>query len=950
MPVLRMPVGKEQDESFEGVNLAELARKITPHVKAWSGKYGLLILILIPLLLSILIRLQPIGYPGIEDHARAQVYAAVKSQIAAQIRQAYPGVPDRYLQDEVNKRFRELLKQPGVKEQLERQAEQLAQQEKAYFQFPNGAQYMPDIDPYFWLYYAENILNHGYPGDMIKDGKQWDARQLAPYGREVTPDRWHAYFLAYWYKLVKLFKPSIDPMHAAMLYPVAVMALATLLIFFLARAATNAYGGFFAAMLFAMNPGLLGRTLYGRADTDAWVITFPLLVFTFAVLSIRSRKTWQKHLYATLAGITTGVFSYAWGGWWYAADIVLAAYALTLLTDWLARFILTSDRKHSILSFTLTLLKQSRGLISTIIAYFTSMGLTAWLIRGTPWAVFSFLGALHFNQLKAPVRLDIWPNVLTTVAELNPAQNVMQVITSVGGTFIFTLSLLGILLGLIHAFRKRDETSLFTSILTLVWMSATFYASLKGIRFTLLLAPAVTLGFGMVFAILFQKIEENLKAWRKDLAQPLTQLIAILIAVLLLMPPTLATNPDGSKSLHAGGIYKQSLIIARNDLPLVDDTWWTVLTTIKNETSPDAIITSWWDFGHHFKYIAKRRVTFDGTTQEQTPAHWVGRLFLTRDEKESVGILRMLDCSGNEGFKRVNTIIRDELKTISLLHELVRMNRSEAESYLQAQGFTPEEITTILNQTHCQPPEGIVIASGDMIGKAGVWAHFGSWNFTRAYAYQRIINPLQPEEAYPQLARLFNTSLADAVTTYHRVKSMNYQEANTWIASWPSYYGTANCQTDNRTGMISCSFTYARLPILVTINTTTMHPILQIGGTTYNHGIVLGYQNGTAYEIVDTGTANLTVQGQTIPLRIGVSLLEPGRAMISDPALVGSMFSRLYFYDGYGLSCYEPFLLTPWPRQGKINVYTAVWDCSRMEDRPPISADIQYWLNVTGST
>ena len=81
MPLARMST-QEQDEPFESVNLAELAKQLLPRLKAWSTRYGLIILILIPLLLSILIRLQPIGYPGIEDHARARPLPAGRGEQA----------------------------------------------------------------------------------------------------------------------------------------------------------------------------------------------------------------------------------------------------------------------------------------------------------------------------------------------------------------------------------------------------------------------------------------------------------------------------------------------------------------------------------------------------------------------------------------------------------------------------------------------------------------------------------------------------------------------------------------------------------------------------------------------------------------------------------------------------------------------------------------------------
>src|SRR3989338_9936500 len=106
-------------------------------------------------------------------------------------------------------------------------------------------------------------------------------------------------------------------------------------------------------------------------------------------------------------------------------------------------------------------------------------------------------------------------------------------------------------------------------------------------------------------------------------------------------------------------VIQQSENIVRNDVPLINDAWYKALTRINENSQEDAIITSWWDFGHHFKVIADRAVTFDGTTQSTPQAHWVGRLLSTSSEKEAIGILRMLNCGAEQGTQRINEEIHD---------------------------------------------------------------------------------------------------------------------------------------------------------------------------------------------------------------------------------------------------------------------------------------------------
>ena len=63
------------------------------------------------------------------------------------------------------------------------------------------------------------------------------------------------------------------------------------------------------------------------------------------------------------------------------------------------------------------------------------------------WSIFmgSFLGPLSFPSIKAPVSASLWPNVLTTVAELNEG-SLNGIINSIGGPFLFFISLVGLIL------------------------------------------------------------------------------------------------------------------------------------------------------------------------------------------------------------------------------------------------------------------------------------------------------------------------------------------------------------------------------------------------------------------------------------------------------------------------------------------------------------------------
>ena len=115
----------------------------------------------------------------------------------------------------------------------------------------------------------------------------------------------------------------------------------------------------------------------------------------------------------------------------------------------------------------------------------------------------------------------------------------------------------------------------------------------------------------------------------------------------------------------------------------MNDAWYNTLTFIEENSDEDAVINSWWDYGHWFKAVAKRRVLFDGKTQNSPIAFWMARVLTTDDEKEAVGILRMLDISKNEAFDLLMSNGFSNPKAINTLQDVVKLSESEAREYLQ---------------------------------------------------------------------------------------------------------------------------------------------------------------------------------------------------------------------------------------------------------------------------
>ncbi len=933
-------------------------------------KYGVILIALIPIILSIYVRMQAGFLPITDDWAVNSVINGIKSQIRTGIDQQYPNLPDANKNALVDTELQKLIRQN--KQQINEQIRATSNYFKSFFQDENGKIYMPDIDPYYWSRYAENIVEHGHPGDIVKEGRPFDNYQLAPIGRFVASDMFHAYFLAYFYKTLNLFAPDLSLMRSGFYLIVFFAALCVLLVLLIARKIAGNIGGFFAGLMMAVNGAFLSRTLH--PDNDVWVVFFPLLVTWLFISTFNTKNTLKIIFLTILAGIFTWLFTKAWSGWWYIFDFLLVTIAMTFLYLVLANF--NEIRKNVKFLFYNTTIRNI--LVFGIIYFFSTVALITLFSSFSRFKT-SFLGPLSFPSIKAPVQtLSLWPNVLTTVAELNEG-SINGIINSIGGPFLFFISLLGLILSVSRSegIKKFDfiyivftflfygilfirfgnkpylyqSISIFTlliwimlpvliriaisiykkdasydfklSILLSLWIISTIFASIKGIRFTLLLAPAFSVAFGVALGKGYFYLSRLLAKEFKIHKAIGNSILVLLILTLFYVNPT-----------------RGAIGAASSDIPIINDAWYNALIAIKQNSTENAIITSWWDFGHHFKALAERRVTFDGTTQTSPAAHWVGKILMTGNEQQAIGILRMLDCGSNSAYNTLFTITNDPHFSLKIVYEITMLDKRLAENRLKELKFDKEQIEKILSFTHCEPPEAYFIASEDMIGKSGVWSHFGSWNFERADIWQNA-RKMKQEDAVEYMIKKFNYTREKAENIYFEVQAITSDsEANTWVAPWPGYGGVIACNK-NKDDVYVCSNGFL-------INLSS-YDVFAIG----QQGIV---RPKVAAFTTEGGIFKKEFNGSTIDFGITIIPKDENQldVVLSSKELTGGMFTRMFYMQGHGLRYFKLFNHQRGLTGTDIYVYKVDWEgknATIVEDyfKKPIEENITKNTDLTSN-
>ncbi|MFC1769000.1 STT3 domain-containing protein [Nanoarchaeota archaeon] len=937
---------KKSEDNSDSASLGDL-KKSVKKTGIFLKKYGPLFLVLIPIILSIFLRVQPAYLPVTDDWAKDSVYRSYKAQIGSQVKLEYPNLPAQNINALVDREFESYLDQNKV--QIENDIQGTSEFFRSKFQDVNGDTYLSAIDPWFWLRHARNVLNNGHPGDELRDGKWYDSFMVAPVGRVIPGDMFHAYFIAFMYKITSAFS-DVTPMKVSFFIPALIAALAVIPAFFIVRKIAGNFGGFIAGVIVAIHPAFLVRTIGGFSDTDAYNVFFPLFITWIFLESLETKSLHQRIGFTILNGFLIGLYAFTWNGWWYIFDFILAALVIYtvyyILINWREHG-LKGVLKHNVVKNAIMIFVAFFVVSAIFVSIFTNFGTFSQATIDFP---------LSFIKLKEVGITTVWPNVFTTVAEQNPA-SLTSVInqTGLGSLLLFFIGLIGLVLALIRGSKAEkkiwyvglsslwyfviiviapQDLMLFLglvlipiillfvqsilqkfelkdaklAIILVIWFVATVYASTKGVRFGLMVVPAFGLSFGIALGMAYRYISKNLVHLIK-IDKTVARVAVIIVLLTLLLYPV--------------NVFGSSYRNARSHVPSFNDGWFNSLDKINNEATPDAIITSWWDFGHWFKYHGNRSVTFDGTSQNSPNAHWVGKILSISDEKKAVGILRMIHCGQNSAYDILVEETADEPEAIDILNEIFVLDKKEARDYLNDYGIKNTE--EILKFTHCDPPEAYFIASDDMIGKSGVWSHFGNWNFNRGLMYntlKKVEYSKDFSKSVDFLEERFDMTEQQASNTAYEIQDItNSKQANDWISPWPSYQSAErNCKEVSENN-IECEIPVQNQVITFEINLETLDTNIK-GSDSRPNAIWIATADGMDTKEFEGG--------------IGLSIVvypegNVYKSFIAGPEIAGGMFSRMFFLKGHSLEYFRSFSFQQTVTGGRIYVYKVDWDGDEMQ-------------------
>ncbi len=633
------------------------------------------------------------------------------------------------------------------------------QMEKTFYEDSTGLPYYSEIDSYYNLRNTQTYLEHGYIGDAVINGTDYDLLSYAPPGSPSTSAPMIVYLTAFSYKFVNLFA-KVPLTAVAFWLPAVIGSLVVIPAYLFVRRLTNDYGGITAAILASTAPAYFSHNFAGFFTTEMFNVLMPLLIVWFFVESIRANNMRDRSIFVVLSALVLYIFSLSWFGWTYSFYLVIGVGIIYLIASYLLKFEPIKKRSEykNIGNWFI-----DQPIIFTLVIFIV-LSIIFTLISVGPSNFFStILEPFGFAQLQASTLAhSTYPNALVSVAELQ-IPTITDAISDVGGYFVVAFAALGVFL-IFWRLRtskvekppektpptvkpnkrrskryksknrnsndknnknnkkspkkekyiipeltgKQKNVYLLYGILLVIWILTMTYALKEGVRFALELSTPLALGAGIFIGLIYEYIKKY---------TPVPSYRTIIIVILIVIGVFSSVS----------GAYS----IATSVVPGTDNSMVSSLNWIKMNTPNNTVITSWWDFGYLFEYYGDRPTTWDGGNQNTPRAYWVGEALYTSNESLSIGILSMLANSGDLAPQTMDNYTNNTGKSVTILNSILGVDNTTAYNIMTTQyNLSPTQAQTILNYTHpTNPTPFVLVTSSDMIDKAYWWSYFGNWNF-----------------------------------------------------------------------------------------------------------------------------------------------------------------------------------------------------------------------------
>lgn len=494
--------------------------------------------------------------------------------------------------------------------------------------------YLLEVDPWYHYKIAEIFLKTGeYP--------MYEYYSRYPFGEPIASPPGLYYMPVYIYKAISF--TGISFFRTFQLLPAIFGSLSVVPLYLLAKELYNRKIGFLAALLFALSPAGIERSLAGFYRGDVFMLFAMLFAFYFFVYSIEKNPR-----VSPLAALFLFFGSLAWQGWFFALAILTAAFCLAIIENYFkngnsSRLIIS----YAVCIFGLLLVYSFNSYFYRYETY-TYLGEMLFTLKVVLFSflILAVLDIANRKYLKEHKRAKVaLPLVFlfaiilfgystgyfeTLGQKISYAVNVGTVKTiglmeipfepwNIGITeqrkvgieylaYIYNILIFIFPLGFLFLLRQKFS---FKTIFSLIFVLSSLLLLIFQIRFTFIVSPAVCLLAALPLYCL--SIQKN---WKRYIS-------LILIFLLIFTNACAATKFSSSAQ------------------PLVTSDLYEGLTWIRKNTPEDSIILSWWDYTGPILAVADRK-----TVTHTAPSGIVestALAFRTSNETQALEIIKSMN-------------------------------------------------------------------------------------------------------------------------------------------------------------------------------------------------------------------------------------------------------------------------------------------------------------------
>ena len=478
-----------------------------------------------------------------------------------------------------------------------------------------------EFDPFFNYRATEYILENGYDAySHWVDEKSWH-----PFGRDVSENSQvvlHVTTSIFY----QLFGFNSSLYNFTIIFPLVVGSLTAISVFAFVRVLGGTSAGLLAALMFSVSTPIFTRGLVGWFKSEPLGLFFGFLAMYLFVSGIMNYRSTSSLIKLVLGGLFLALGLSAWGG--------ILFFIIPIITFYFIVPFLKRENNSIILGipvFSASLILYSLlfertsdftiGYIGLIVAFATVYVILCEIIKKFSdesnhirnclivliSTIISVIGVFSSGLINLPGfrYLNAANPFLTSLDPLTDSVS-EHMTTNLETSYIFaSVFIIFSMIGIWFLFsRKTIDLKIDNRIFALVISILAIYFSSAFVRLEIFASVGLIILGSIGLTILFKKV------FQSKVFPPTKIIFCSIIVILFLIPVTLPENKnwiswaDFSPTIKNGGSFYS----------VNTDDWKHSMNWLKNNSSEDSIIASWWDYGYWITTLSDRTTIVDNAT------------------------------------------------------------------------------------------------------------------------------------------------------------------------------------------------------------------------------------------------------------------------------------------------------------------------------------------------